>query len=508
MKPQLQLRQTQSLVMTPQLQQAIKLLQMSNLELGSYVAEELERNPLLAAAGDDAGEAGPEPAPDQRHGDMPDGADSATQMASDQLPNGDAALDTDYANLYEPDSVPQADGWAGLSSTIGSGPGNGPGNAPGNAPENDYDPFERIEGTVSLRDHLLDQIGMEIGDNADRPLAVALVDWLDDAGYLSAPVDEIAVALNVPKTRVEAVLAQLQGLDPAGVFARDLRDCLAIQLKHQNRYDPMIGTLLDHLPLLADGRIADLQKRCGCDADDLAEMLADIRRLDPKPAAGFGGGAAQTVIPDIITRPDGKGGWLVELNSETLPRLLVDRSYHAKIAASARNQGEKSYLTSQLSSANWLLRTLDQRANTILRTATEIVRQQEGFLKHGIEALRPLTLRAVAEAIDMHESTISRVTSNKFIATPRGVFELKFFFTVALGGDDGDAHSAESVRHRIRALIEAETIDKILSDDALVTLLQDEGIEIARRTVAKYREAMGIPSSAKRRRSKRARLPA
>ena len=496
LRQQLNLRQTQALVMTPQLQQAIKLLQMSNLEVSAFVADALESNPLLERAEAETvlpAEAATE-TPAQA---VPAPRDAAEQIASDFMPDGDSAADTDYGNVYEPDSVAEADGWAGLSGREGSGVGI----------EGERDPYTGLSGDLSLRDHLDAQINTEIADPAQRVIAAAMVEQLDEAGYFTGDCAALAETLSCSQAAVEAVLRRLQGLDPPGIFARNLRECLALQLQQQNRYDPMIAAFLEHMPLLADGRMTELMRRCGCDADDLAEMVADIRRLDPKPAAGFEGGAAPTVVPDILMRSDGQGGWVLELNSETLPRLLVDRRYHSRIAQAARDSAEKSYITEQLSAANWLIRALDQRANTILRTASEIVRQQDGFFKHGVSALKPLTLRAVAEAIDMHESTISRVTSNKFIATPRGTFELKFFFTVALGGENGDAHSAESVRHRIKALIEGEELDNILSDDQLVTILRREGIDIARRTVAKYREAIGIPSSAKRRRSKRAKVP-
>jgi RNA polymerase sigma-54 factor len=259
--------------------------------------------------------------------------------------------------------------------------------------------------------------------------------------------------------------------------------------------------------LLAKRDIPGLVKACGVDVEDLTEMVAEIRALDPKPALAFDHGVAQPVIPDVFMRTQLGGGWLVELNSESLPRVLVDNHYFTRVSRVARNKEEKQYLNEALQSANWLVKSLHQRATTILKVSSEIVRQQEEFFLRGVQYLKPLVLRDIAEAIEMHESTVSRVTSNKYMATPRGIYELKYFFTPSIASSvGGEAHSAESVRHRIKSLTEEESVDKVLSDDKIVEILRAESIEIARRTVAKYRESMGIPSSVQRRREKRVKL--
>jgi RNA polymerase sigma-54 factor len=295
----------------------------------------------------------------------------------------------------------------------------------------------------------------------------------------------------------------LQELDPPGVFARNLPECLALQLRDCNRLDPAMQALLDNLPLLAARNFAALTRLCGVDAEDLAEMVAEIKSLDPRPGFAFDPPLAQPVVPDIIMRAQPDGSWAVELNAETLPRVLVNNRYYARVNRSALSKTERDYLIDRLQAANWLVKSLHQRAITILKVASEIVRQQDGFFRHGVPALRPLILRDIADAIGMHESTVSRVTTNKYIATPRGLFELKYFFTSAIAASrGGDAHSAEAVRFRIRSLIDGEPSEGTLSDERIVELLQEAGVDIARRTVAKYREAMRIPSSVQRRREK------
>ena len=245
-----------------------------------------------------------------------------------------------------------------------------------------------------------------------------------------------------------------------------------------------------------------LGRACGVGDEDLQEMIAELKALTPRPGAAFGGEPSQTVIPDVFVRPDPAGGWRVELNADTLPRLLVDKRYHATVAGGARSDKDRTFVAECAAQAAWLVKSLDQRAKTILKVASEIVRQQDAFLAFGVECLRPLNLKTVADAIGMHESTVSRVTSNKYLATPRGVFELKFFFTSAIASSDGGAaHSAEAVRHRIKQLIDGEArAEQVLSDDRIVEILKEAGVDIARRTVAKYREALRIPSSVERKR--------
>jgi RNA polymerase sigma-54 factor len=488
--PRLDLRQSQSLVMTPQLQQAIKLLQLSNLELDTFIDQELERNPLLEREDSEPPEAAdvsdaPEPAP---AGDEPM-LDGQTRASAED------SLDVDYDNLYNNDSASDSAGSEAFGQWSGSG-----GRHDFSDGDGDFDQI--LAGDVSLRDHLVAQINMDFSAPADRLIGLHLVEMLDESGYLIGDVADIAAKLDCPLDTVLGVLARAQRFDPAGIFARSLKECLALQLAEKNRLDPAMQALLDNLDLLARRDLAGLMKVCGIDAEDLSEMIAEIKALDPKPALRFDSVVAQPVTPDVLMRRTADGGWLVELNSDTLPRVLVNSRYYAKVSGAARNREEKAYLSERYQSANWLVKSLHQRATTILKVAAELVRQQEAFFRLGVQHLRPLVLRDIAGAISMHESTVSRVTSNKYIATPRGIYELKYFFTQAIGSNDGgDAHSAESVRHRIKALIDAEG-KRVLSDDRLVEMLKNEGIDIARRTVAKYREGMNIPSSVQRRREK------
>ena len=497
----LDLRQSQSLVMTPQLQQAIKLLQLSNIELTAYVDKELAENPLLELADEDGGDApvAPEQAVEAEAPLAPTDTVTNNASASDVA---DQALDFDQANLWNAEKPADAgEPEAGWQLGSWGEPG---GQAPQGGHGANWADWEDIASAPeSLRDHLLRQVQTEIEDSEARLIASYLVDCLDEAGYLAVSVAEVALALGTTTERVADALEQCQRFDPPGLFARSLRECLALQLAERNRLDPAISTMLDHLDLLAQRNHAVLGRLCGLDRSDIIDMVGEIRALDPKPAERFTRNVAQTVVPDVIVTGDGAGGWAVRLNQETLPRLLVNRDYHAAVRRSARSPADRHYLNDRLASANWLVKALDQRANTILRVATELIRQQGAFLDHGIGGLKPLILRDIAGAIDMHESTISRVTSNKFIATPRGVFELKYFFTTALASTAGDgAHSAETVRHRIKSLIASETPDAVLSDDQIAAMLGEGGIEIARRTVAKYREGMSIPSSTRRRREK------
>jgi RNA polymerase sigma-54 factor len=364
-----------------------------------------------------------------------------------------------------------------------------------------------LESTVAeggtLKDHLIEQLAIAALDQDKRFICVALIDAVDEAGYLRADLDDMAARLGCEKALIEETLTILQGFDPVGVAARDLAECLALQLKEKDRFDPAMAAMVAHLDLVARRDMSQLAQICGVDSADIADMLAEIRALSPKPGLKFTTEPVQPVVPDVIVREGPDGGWLVELNSETLPRLLVNARYFARVSSHARDKESKTYLTECLNNANWLVKSLDQRARTILKVASEIVRQQDGFLAYGVRHLRPLNLRTIADAIGMHESTVSRVTSNKYVATPRGLFELKYFFTAAIQSLDGsESHSAEAVRDRIREMIEREEPREILSDDRIVALLTADGVHIARRTVAKYRESMRIPSSVERRRLK------
>lgn len=494
----LELRQGQSLVMTPQLQQAIKLLQLSNLELADYVEQELERNPLLER---DETESAP---PEQR-----ETADTAAAGESEGL---DAALTREDFSKSEDMDVERGDLHA-EDCDAGAAPGNAPltdwttARSSGSL-DGDENGFERsLTQAPTLKDHLTEQLTIA-GLEADRRLIAALlIDAIDEAGYLRGDLDEMAVRLGAPLATVEEVLHVVQGFDPTGVAARDLAECLALQLRERDRYDPAMQTLVANLHLVARRDIAQLSSLCGVEADDIGEMIGEIRALTPKPGLTFGAEPVQPVVPDVFVREGPDGGWHIELNADTLPRLLVNSRYYTRVAASARDKDAKAYVTDCLNSANWLVKSLDQRARTILKVASEIVRQQDGFLTHGVRHLRPLNLRTIADAIAMHESTVSRVTSNKYVATPRGVFELKYFFTAAIQSVGGaESHSAEAVRDRIREMIDKEECSEILSDDRIVSLLTADGVNIARRTVAKYREAMRIPSSVERRRQKQGEL--
>jgi len=495
----LEFRQSQSLVMTPQLQQAIKLLQLSNLELADYVDQELERNPLLekdeSGAAGALAEAGDEPSHDRvKDRGAEARADTAEMTRSESLPGeGAEPLDSDYEAGSDD---PRSEGWSESGRAFdGTGGGRGFDEEAGGLDQ-------RLSEGVSLRQELLGQLQLDLDDPVERMIGVHLIDLLDEAGYLTSDLETVAELLSCPLAQVEATLAKLQQFDPPGLFARDLRECLALQLIDRNRFDPAMAALLDNLELLARRDLAGLKRACGVDDEDLVEMIAELKALDPKPALAFDNPVVETVVPDVLMRAAPDGGWLLELNSDTLPRVLVNKQYYAKIARGARSKADREYITECLQSANWLVKSLHQRATTILKVASEIVRQQDAFFRKGVRHLRPLTLRDVAEAIEMHESTVSRVTSNKYMATPRGTYELKYFFTSAIAGFAGDTHSAEAVRHRIKGLIESESAESVLSDDGIVELLQRDGIDIARRTVAKYREALRIPSSVERRRQK------
>nr|WP_047167324.1 RNA polymerase factor sigma-54 [Sphingomonas sp. Y57] len=497
--PRLDLRQSQSLVMTPQLQQAIKLLALSNLEVEAFIAEEIEKNPLLEAGGGEAGERDEAPPADDafdEDGARSDGFDEDGPTADRLVEAGDAIadapLDVDYAaETFHHDSPVDSprgmDGSLGMDGVAGGGEeGRG---------LDDY-----AAATLSLHDHLTAQAG-ELLDGFELAIAARIIDLIDEAGYFEGQTFEIAQALDVPLFQVERVLGVIQTLDPTGVGARSLAECIALQAKEADRYDPAMAKLIDNLDLLARGAIPQLRRLCGVDEEDMADMIRELRDYDPKPGLRFGGEPPAPITPDIFVRRTSEG-WAIELNTATLPRLIVNRTYYAELSGGPQDKGSKAWLGECLASANWLVKALDQRARTIVRVAREIVKQQEAFFLHGVEHLRPLTLKAVADAIGMHESTISRVTSNKYLMCERGLHELKYFFTSGVAAaDGGDAVSAEAVKSQIAKLIAAEG-DDILSDDKLVELLKEKGFDLARRTVAKYREAIGLGSSVQRRRQR------
>jgi RNA polymerase sigma-54 factor len=500
----LEFRQSQALVMTPQLMQAIKLLQLSNLDLAAYVDAELERNPILDRAEPEAADA---PEPVERAAE-PDGEED--WLRPDMEPSRSAMeerLGTALDNVFEDDGpaapvaapaaieqVAGSDPYVSSWSNVGAGGSAGDG-------ETDFEAF--VAESLSLADHLEAQLLLAVEDPVARLIGHHLIDLIDDTGYLTGSVEDVAAALGTGTAAVEAVLAIIHSFEPSGVGARSLKECLAIQLHERNRLDPAMQALLDRLDLLARGDRAALRRHCGVDEEDLGEMIAEIRGLTPKPGLAFGASPIQPVVPDVLLRAAPDGSWIVELNQDTLPRVLVNQAYYARVSRTARSDADKTFLSEALQTANWLTRSLEQRARTILKVATEIVRQQDAFFALGVEYLRPLNLKTVADAIGMHESTVSRVTANKYIATSRGVFELKYFFTASIASaGGGEAHSAEAVRHKIRQMIDQEEPGDILSDDTIVQRLKEAGVDIARRTVAKYREAMRIGSSVERRREK------
>jgi RNA polymerase sigma-54 factor len=502
LSPKLMMRQSQSLVMTPQLMQAIKLLQLSSLDLETYVAQEIESNPLLERA--DGEPSFPEQQYDAPEIAAPPGDAQEGDWLEADLPESRALieerLDTDLGNLY-PDEAPMAQG-GGESYVASSWSGGAPGGDDGEA---NLEAF--VSAEISLSEHLERQLALASADPLVRMIGHRIIDGLDEAGYFREPLPDLAERLGVPVVEIERVLRLVQDCEPAGIAARSLQECMLLQLRNFDRCDPAMEHLVANLELLARRDFVALRRICGVDNEDLMDMVAELRRLTPKPGLAFGGMPMQTVIPDVLVRGAPDGTWLIELNAETLPRVLVNQSYYAKVSQTAKKGAEKAFLSECLQNANWLTRSLEQRARTILKVAAEIVRQQDGFFAHGVHHLRPMNLRAVAEAIGMHESTVSRVTANKYIATPRGQFELKYFFTASIAATgSAEAHSAEAVRHRIRQMIDREPAAEVLSDDAIVQHLRDGGVDIARRTVAKYREAMGIPSSVQRRREKVAAL--
>ncbi len=487
--PRLDLRQSQSLVMTPQLQQAIKLLALSNLEIETFLGEAVEANPLL-----EIGEVAPPPDAPEPDGDVRQTSLESSpvdRLVAEGRAADDRPLDIDTGAL---DRDRDTGDWGAEFAHATAD----------DAPDID----ERGGGAITLADHLHAQLSAEARGAAVKFIAHALVDQLDEAGYLPLPLREAADDLGVTLAEAEAGLALVQTLDPSGVGARTLGECLALQAREADRYDPCMARLIDNLDLVARGDLARIKRMCDVDDEDFADMLAELRGYDPKPGLRFGGGTSDPVIPDILiaARPDvggDGGGWDISLNQATLPRLIVNRGYYVELKGACDDKTSRAWLSEKLADANWLLKALDQRQKTILKVAVELVRQQEGFFRRGVSQLKPLTLRTVADAVKLHESTISRVTSNKYLLCERGTFELKYFFTSGVGAVDGEGGaSAQAVKAAIRQLIEGEDATAVLSDDTLVDLLKARGFDLARRTVAKYREAIGLGSSVQRRRQK------
>jgi len=500
--PRLDLRQSQSLVMTPQLQQAIRLLALSNIEIEGFLAGELERNPLLEMDRDGGADerTGPEEAQNEPAAPPASEAASDTLIASSTAPE-DSPLDIDMSaeafNSDGPADRAQSAEDYGSQQLSGMGASDYSGGFDGEGP--DFDSFAGSE--AGLYEHLMEQARQQLS-GPELLIATQLIGQIDESGYLEADLLQVAYTLGISRREVEDVLRIIQTFDPVGVGARNLAECLELQAREADRYDPCMASLIANLDLLAKGALAQLRRICGVDEEDLTDMIRELRGYDPKPGLRFSSESAQTVIPDLFVTQQGDG-WVIEINNATLPRVLINRSYYTELSGGVQDKASKAWLSDCLANANWLIKALDQRQKTIIKVATEIVRQQEEFFRHGVAYLKPLTLRTVAEAIGMHESTVSRVTSNKYLSCKRGVYELKYFFTSGISSSDGgDAVSAEAVKDAIKTLIAAEDPKKILSDDTLVELLRERGFDIARRTVAKYREAMGIGSSVQRRRQK------
>ncbi|WP_249978815.1 RNA polymerase factor sigma-54 [Vreelandella olivaria] len=468
MKASLQLRIGTQLTMTPQLQQAIALLQLSTLDLRQEIQQALDANPMLEQE-DEFGE--------QTVSETPE-----VEWA-ESIPT-ELSVDSDWSDTY------QDMGSAGGSSSEG--------------PD-----FERQAAGQSLHGHLLWQLAMTDFSLREHTIAESLIDALDANGYLTQPLNDIREGLKsqdlegLSQREVENTLLRLQQFEPTGVFARDLRECLMLQLASLPEDTPLLvpakRLVRQFLEALGKDDIRLLKRRLSLDEEQLGDVIRLIRSLDPRPGSAYGVTDESYITPDLVVRHDNEG-WHLELNPEALPRLRIQPDYASLIKRADKSQ-DNQFLKEHLQEARWLIKSLSSRNDTLLRVGREIIARQIGFLEHGEEAMKPLILADIAEAVEMHESTISRVTTQKYIHTPRGVFELKYFFSSQVSGQDGsDSHSSTAIRARLKKLIQEEPPGKPLSDSRLVTLLEAGGIMVARRTVAKYRESMGIPSSSERRR--------
>jgi RNA polymerase sigma-54 factor len=498
----LDFRQQQNLVMTPQMQQAIKLLQMNNVELAEYIESEISQNPLLEK--DDTHKLDQSDAQDAAlpndHVDGIRDREKSDEFSQNQDSDFNAQdFDEAWTGNEATPEKSSSDFDAGLTGGLGS-------SQSVNWDNPDLSLENTLSSTVTLREHLMAQINVAFDDQREQLIGSLLVDMLDEQGYLRANTEELAARLAIAPDRMAHVLERVKQFDPTGIFAKDLSECLALQLDERGQLDAPMKIMLQNLPMIASHDLKNLAQLCGVNETYLADMIDEIRALNPRPASNFEHFVAQTVVPDVLMKrlpKDVGGGWRVELNNDTLPRVLINQEYFTQVSAHAKNKDDKKYLDDQMQNASWLVRALDQRAKTILKVAGAIVESQDAFFLYGVEFLVPLTLKDIAAEIEMHESTVSRVTSNKYIGTPRGIFELKYFFSTALTSSDGSTHSAEAVKARIKSLIDAEAHDAVLSDDTIVEILKKDGIELARRTVAKYREAMNIASSVQRRRQKK-----
>lgn len=506
MKASLQLKLGQSLTMTPQLQQAIRLLQLSTLDLQQEIQQALESNPMLETSEDDD-HVEASAAEENNHQDEP-ATDPVADSAPDASPDWDENENgPDWSSENEipdaiPDDLPVDTAWDDIYQSA-------PAPAGRNDDENDHDFETRNSPTETLRDHLEWQLNLTPLSERDQAIAHALMDAVDERGYLTSSLDEIHAGLlddadedPLELDEVEAVLHRLQHFDPPGVFARDLQECLLIQLNQLPPDTPWLAqarlVITHYINLLGNRDYAQLLRRSRLKEDQLRDVLALITALNPRPGDVIDRAEPDYVIPDVIVRKH-NGRWRVELNPEIAPRIRVNASY-ASLIRRADSSADNTYLRDQLQEAKWFIKSLQSRNETLLKVATRIVEHQQGFLDQGEEAMKPLILSDIAQAVDMHESTISRVTTQKYMHTPRGIFELKYFFSSHVSTDEGGECSSTAIRAMIKKLVAAETPKKPLSDSKIAAMLGEQGIKVARRTVAKYREAMHIPPSNERKR--------
>ncbi|WP_242472619.1 RNA polymerase factor sigma-54 [Ectothiorhodospira mobilis] len=488
LKPSVQLRLGQNLTMTPQLQQAIRLLQLSTLELQAQIQETLETNPMLEAL--EEGET-------EQEGEATEARDQEAREATEAPTEQDSGGDTGTGDI--PEELPVDSNWDDIYDIPPSGPGP--------AEPEGRDLFENQSGPAeSLHEHLMWQIHLSSMSEQDRAIALTLVDALNEDGYLAEPLEQIHASLGgdeaVGLDEVEAVLHMVQHLDPVGVGARDLSECLALQLAQLPPDTPWLQEarllVTEHLDALGARDHKGLQRRLRLDAEQLQQVIALIQTLNPRPGALISASAPEYIVPDVFVRKR-EGRWQVELNPEIAPRLRVNPLY-ASYVRRADSSEDNTYLRNNLQEARWFIKSLQSRNETLLRVGTAIVEHQRAFLEYGEEAMKPLVLRDIAEQLEMHESTISRVTTQKYMHTPRGIFEFKYFFSSHVGTADGGECSATAIRAMIRKLIAEEPGNKPMSDSKIAQILVDRGIHVARRTVAKYREAMAIPPSSERKR--------
>ncbi|EFC1658727.1 TPA: RNA polymerase factor sigma-54 [Escherichia coli] len=473
MKQGLQLRLSQQLAMTPQLQQAIRLLQLSTLELQQELQQALESNPLLEQI------------------DTHEEIDTRETQDSETLDTADA-----FEQKEMPEELPLDASWDTIY-TAGT-----PSGTSGDYIDDEL-PVYQGETTQTLQDYLMWQVELTPFSDTDRAIATSIVDAVDDTGYLTVPLEDILESMGdeeIDIDEVEAVLKRIQRFDPVGVAAKDLRDCLLIQLSQFDKTTPWLEEarliISDHLDLLANHDFRTLMRVTRLKEDVLKEAVNLIQSLDPRPGQSIQTGEPEYVIPDVLVRKH-NGHWTVELNSDSIPRLQINQHY-ASMCNNARNDGDSQFIRSNLQDAKWLIKSLESRNDTLLRVSRCIVEQQQAFFEQGEEYMKPMVLADIAQAVEMHESTISRVTTQKYLHSPRGIFELKYFFSSHVNTEGGGEASSTAIRALVKKLIAAENPAKPLSDSKLTSLLSEQGIMVARRTVAKYRESLSIPPSNQR----------